>query len=310
MTMLDDQVDDLLRHFRADEAVIDDPLRQRMWDEVARTTATAPVPLRPAAGRPSGRRVLAAAALVLAALAGGVVARATAGDGDPGDRATEQARADGTAGAPTLTELADQLSTLGGPVLGDPGATYAHVVASSVHHAADGSGDSDLAGRAETWVSLDGTGRRRGMLTNGANPEDVVVDQVGMLPLGALRAAAVVVLPDDADATIAAAIADLGSGDDPAVVIADPLIEALAHPGIPGPARAGALRALDRLGFETAPGIDAGTVTLAGPAHDDAVVTAVLDVATGRITSRQLVEVDGSTTATWWSDADLRPTTD
>lgn len=304
MTTLDDQADDLLRRFRADEAAIDDDLRRRMWDEVAQRTASVPASVRPA--RPSGRtrrRVLAVAAAVLVvALAGVVVARGTGVD----DRPRETARAtDGS--TPTLRDVAADAAGRTGPVLGDPGATYAHVVASYVLHVP---GDGDASGRTETWVALDGTGRRSASQADGANPSDALFAEPGTLPLGSLRPEVAVDLPDDGHGAIAAVIVDLGAQDGEDLATAGPLVELLALPGVPASARAGALRALDVLGYTTAPGIDAGTVTLSGPAYLGAVTTAVLDLDSGLVTSRTVIESDGRTTETSWSQADLRPTTD
>lgn len=314
MTTLHDPLDDLLREFRADEARIDDDLRDRIWDEVVAATGIGGTDIVPRRRPPDrrARRVLGlAAALLAAALAGAGLARATVDD--PGTVTAGTADAPGTtdgAPLPTLDELADDAAARQDTVLGEPGATYAHIVASFVYHAPPGSGDEDAAGQIETWVGLDGTGRERSAQADGSNAGDTTVDEPGSLLLGTVTPEAAIALPDDGGAVLDQMVTELGAAgpDDPGA--SRTLVDLLAQPGLPGTARAGALRALGVLGFEVGPGAAPGTVTLTGPGADGSTLTVELHIETARVRSRVQTDPDGGTTATWFSEADLRPTTD
>lgn len=65
------------------------------------------------------------------------------------------------------------------------------------------------------------------------------------------------------------------------------LVDLLTYAGIPGPARAGALRALDVLGFEPAPGPEPAPTLwrVEGPGPDGSTMQVDFDRLTGEITA-------------------------
>ncbi len=314
MTMLDDQLDDLLRSFRADEAFIDDEIRGRIWEEVVATTtlAATPLPRRTDPRTRRARRVLTlAAALLVAALSGGVVARVTVDD--PGTVTAGVAATPDTATtgpAPTLDELTDAAAAHQGPVLGDPGATHAHVVASFVYHVPTDAEEDDVAGQLESWVTADGTGRLSGNRTDNGNAVDQTFDEPNSLLLGPVTPSVALALPADGRAVLEQMVPALGTASPSDPASSTSLVDLLAQPGLPGAARAGLLGALGELGFETQAGASPNTVRLSGPAADGATVTAELDIETGRTLSRIQTDPDGGTAAVWYSSVDLRATAD
>lgn len=223
--------------------------------------------------------MVAAAALIFLAAAGLVVRTSVAADDTV------------TAGRPIprdLRELADRVAALPPtPVLGETASarfTYRRTSRSTDEPTSEVSSDVE-----EMWVAADGSGRQ---LTfdeddpdqtseGAAGPSIFTVDGVP-LPI-------FLKVPDDVDA-VAAVFAQYGlhGFTDEA---APRLIDALSYLGIPGPARAGALRALDDLGMTPVPDADPGPhlLRVAGPRRPDGSrLQADFDVRTGRAVAWEL----------------------
>ena len=286
MTLLDDDIDDLLQAFRADEARIDDIIRTRIWDRVCDAAPDAPNTLdtldRGARVRQlrhrvvtrTRARVLAVAAAVLVLLAvGGLSIRS-----GPDDDAV-------TAGpAPTiplprdLQGLADHVADLPTPVLGDPGATYSY--RSAIRTVQNDPTDEVTTFIEQQWVGLDGSGRQAA--DGGGSPGDETVG-ADSLALGPFTPRVAVRLPDDADTVLAAV--DQRYGEGVSTQASPGLLDILTYSGIPGPARAGLLRALDRLGFApvSAPELGPTLLRVEGPDPDGSTMQADLDLRTGRV---------------------------
>lgn len=322
MTLLDDDVDDLLRRFRADEAVLDDDIRTRMWARICDDVPDARVALdalAPSAGvrhlrarprRPSTRVLAVAAAVVVLMAVAAVVLRPGSG---PGDRAV-------TAGPPTeqaavadLQDLADAVADLPVPVLGSsPETAYAHRV---LERTTETTVADPVAVTEEVWVALDGTGRL--LITRaGAVGRDETMDRPGSLRLGLLDPAVAVGLPDDADAVVAAIGAQRARAEGEAVAVVPgdlsrELIETLAFPGLPGPARAGILRVLDRWGFApvTDGALAPNLLRVEGPGPDGSVVQADFDLRTGEVVASTHFGPDGYVDVRTTTAVDLRADT-
>lgn len=297
MTLLDDHVDDLLQSFRADEGRLDDATRARMWARICEVSPEAPVELdrldpfsgvrrlrrRANAARPRGR-VLAIAAAVLALLAvAGVVIR------------TGPAEDPVTAGPPTtvelprnLQELAHAVVDLPATVLGEPGAEYTYRRGLNVVQGPDGGALSTV--RNVQWVGLDGSGRE---LATGTQTSDQTYGP-DALTLGLFAPDVAIGLTDDVDAL--AAVVEQERGVALSREVTPGLVEALTFTGIPGPARAGILRALDRLGFTPvpAPTLGPNLLRVEGPGPDGSTMQADLDLRTGQAVATARSFGDGS----------------
>jgi hypothetical protein len=313
MTLLDDDIDDLLRAFRADEALLDDDIRTRMWARIteaapaARAELDALVP--PAEVRrlprrfgPRNNRVLAVAAAVLVLLAvAGVGLRLGPGGNDPttAGPVTEPVR------LVSLQDLADTVKDRPVTVLGSsPDTRYAYL---SVERSFRGSRDDLPIDRIEEqWIDLDGTGRIR---VSGQAGRDDEVTEPGSLPLGMLRPDVAVGLPDDVGAVDAALLAagavDTGPG------VSAPVLATLAAPGLPGPARAGLIRFLDGLGFHpvTATGLGPNLARVEGPGPDGSTLRADFDLRTGKVVMTSLMNRRGLLDLRIYTEVDLRPDT-
>ncbi|HEX7133427.1 MAG TPA: hypothetical protein VF228_12680 [Iamia sp.] len=290
MTLLDDDIDALLHAFRADEALLDDSTRTRMWARICDDVPDAPAALEllapPARVRRlrspahTSPRILAVAAVVLALLAvAGIALRS-----GPGDNAV-------TAGSvPTellprdLQAMADVLTVRTGPTLGSsPGTRYSHLV---TERTLQGGPSSEVTVTTEeTWIALDGGGRVR---VTGDEDSDELLEP-GRQTLATVAPADLVGLPDDPDALVAAMVASGGLTAEGSV--AEPVIDALAHAGLPGPVHAAMIRYLDRLGFVpvTAPEDRPNLSRVEGPGPDGSVLQADFDLRTGQVVASSLL---------------------
>lgn len=289
MTLLDDDIDDLLQAFRADEARIDDLIRSRIWARVCDAAPDAPTALdtldrgarvRRLRSRVGGRpraRVLAVAAAVLALLAVGGLSIRTGPDDDAV-----------TAGpAPTaplprdLQQLADYVTALPTPVLGDPGAAYAYRRGT---RSAQNGPDSETSVYVEQqWTSLDGSGRQLVDAEGDDRDPDETTGGPGTFDLGLLPPRVAIGLLDDVDGVAATVERDLDVAFSPE--LSPGLVETLTYSGLPGPARAGLLRAIDRLGFDPvlAPELGPSLLRVEGPGPEGSMMQADLDLRTGGV---------------------------
>lgn len=312
MTLLDDDIDDLLQAFRADEAMLDDATRARMWARICDAAPDAPTDLdtldpsvrvrrlrrRPDAPRRGRMLAVAAAVLVLLAVAGLAVRSG------PGDDAV-------TAGPPAeeplprdLQELADAVAALPVPVLGSSEDTrFSHLVVGRERQA---SGATATRWTQEYWVDLEGRGR---VLVGGDLEEDQSSDEPGTFAFGVLPPGVVVGLPDDPDAVEAALLAVDPEAASPGGTVV--LASTLAYAGIPAPARAGILRYLDGLGFDpvTAPGLRPNLLRVEGPGPDGSTVQVDVDLLSGEVVASSNTTRQGGRDVRVYRDADLRADT-
>ncbi|HEV7722646.1 MAG TPA: hypothetical protein VGO60_15245 [Iamia sp.] len=308
MTLLDDDIDDLLRTFRADEALLDDGTRGRMWARICDEVPDAPtafeaLAIRPGVHvlrgrpRPSGRvRLLGVAAAVLVLLAVAGLAVRTGSDDDT-------VAAGPTTEAPvprTLLELADAVAIR--PV-GELGASdqarYTHQV---VAYTLGTPGAEPVFRTEERWVAKDGTGRQVRSFPAGT---DQLIDTPGTLLLGALPPDVAVSLPGDPD-RVAVVLAQHGQATDRDV--ARTVITTLSFTGLPGPARAGLLRFLDRLGFVSVstPGVRPNLLRVEGPGPDGSTMQADFGLLTGEVVAWTSSSPDGRSDARTYTEVDLR----
>lgn len=316
MTLLDDDIDDLLRTFRLDEAVLDDAARDRMWSRICAEVpdaregldAIGPSPgvraLHPRRGR--SPRLLAAAAAVLVLLAvGGVVLR-SGGSEDP---VTADDPTSTTTEAPAfdLRTVAAEVEARPVTVLGSAGdARYTHqVVERTVGTAA--SDPSMLT--EERWVAADGSGRLVVVVPDGPR-RDEELDEPGAYTLGLLRPEVALALPADAAGVLAAIEAQEGTAVVPGDVSRN-LLQTLTFAGLPAPARAGILRLLHDWGFGpvTAPGLAPSVGRVEGPGPDGSVVQADIDLSTGQVVATRLSGARGYLDVRAVIEADLRADT-
>jgi hypothetical protein len=314
MTVLDDEIGDLLASFRADEAVLDDATRLRIWDRLCDEVPDAAESLDAMAPATNVRRlrtrprhrVLAVAAAVLVLLAvAGIALRPGPGrdDGTITAGTTEE-----EVSVPGLDELADEVAARPVVELGSsPEVAYAHLETRQTVVSIDG---SEVVKTFEVWVDRDGTGRTvEDNLGDTAPPASRAFAEPGALGLGGVPVETVLALPDDAAAAEAAflAVGDVGATarDVPVVVL-----DTLSHSGIPGPARAGMLRFLDQLGFAPVPASDLGPDTMRveglGPGY---VLRADIDRTTGMVISRTWRQPRGAGDVRTVLTSDLRPDT-
>ncbi len=318
MTLLDDDIDDLLRSFRADEAVLDDPTRSRMWARICETVPDAPSALddldhdtsvrrlRPRSG-PRRHRVLAVAAavLVLLAVAGALVRSDGRGGGDPVTAdPTVTTTSTTVPGRPRdLAELADRLATQNVVPFGSSDdVAYTHLVVDQSIGDDDGGGFTNL--RYEIWVNAEGAGRVLdlvGGVDRRPNP--------GELMIGALQPSALMNLLDrpgavEAALTAGGAITD-NSGSTQAVA------EALAYVGIPAPARSALLRYLHEQGFHpvTAPDLGSSVMRVEGPGPGGSTLQVDVVLQSGEVVALTHTTSRGGSDVRTYSDADLRADT-
>lgn len=261
MALRDDHVFGLLRGFRADEARVDDAIRSRIWADISDADPEASLwldtldrgarirQLRRKAPRPS--RILAVAAVLVLLAVAQLAVRSGPGE-DPfvfaGPSTTVPVPLD-------LDELADRVATMSAPVLGgtdDSRYTYLRAV-----HSTQLDRTREVTTSFEQrWVADDGSGREVIDVEGSGRVPDVYTRGPDSYEIGFVPPLIALGLPDDADIVLATFIRNTGvrPGDSLNPLA---LIDLLTYAGVPGPARAGALRALDRLGFEPAPGPDA-----------------------------------------------------
>ena len=166
MTLLDDDIDDLLRTFRADEALLDDTARGRMWARICDEVPDAPTTFEALARRPGVRTLrarprpggrarllgVAAAVLVLLAVAGLAVRSGSDDDSVTAGPTTELVI------PRTLQELADAVAVREVGELGTSDDTrYTHQV---VAYTVVNPGTDPFSRTEERWVDLDGAGRQ------------------------------------------------------------------------------------------------------------------------------------------------------
>lgn len=315
-----DGVDAALRAFRADEGRLDPATRARITARVDAAVAAGgaaasrpppeavPDPTVPLEG---GRRrrpptpLLAAAAVLVVLLAAGVAVVVRAG----GDGATsaDAPTAPPAEGAPGLDALADRVEAApAGPVLGDPGATYAYRRVTTSR--APAGGERTTAGREE-WVARDGSGRTLAVGPNEMRSPpsgDGVQPAPGSLALGGTTPEIALALPGDARGVADA----LAAGDDERapVDLAAAAVDTLATAGLPPTARAGLLRFLHELGYRATGPIDpaTGAASYRGPGFGGSTVTFAFDPETFVVRSRQEQERGGTTSTDAYADIRLR----
>ncbi|HMJ74421.1 MAG TPA: hypothetical protein VK507_00510, partial [Iamia sp.] len=269
MTLLDDDIDDLLRTFRADEALLDHMTRARIWARICDEVPDAPTAFDALALRPGVRALrrrtppggrarrlgVAAAVLVLLAVAG-LAVRSGSGDDTVAAGPTTEAVV-----PRTLLELADAVAIRPVGELGASDETrYTHQVVT--YHLQDG-GSEGTVRTEERWVAKDGSGRQVYSLPVNTDRQF----DPGDLLLGGLPPDVAVSLPDDPD-RVAAELDEHGQATDRDA--SNTVIATLSFAGLPGPARAGLLRFLDRIGFMavSTPGVRPSLLRVEGPGPD------------------------------------------
>ena len=288
MSYLDDDIDDLLQAFRADEARIDHSIRARIWTQICDEAPDAPTALdtldRGARVRqlrrraPSLPRIGAAAAVVLVLLA---VAGLAVRSGPSGDAAVT-AGPSATIPAPRdLEELADRVAVLPAAVLGETDDTR-YTYLRGVRYRQDGPTGEVFVQREQRWVARDGSGREVIDVGGDASDRDVTTDEAGTYDLGLVPPLAAVGLRDDVDVVLATVEHDTGAVSEE---VAAALVDLLTYTGLPGAARAGVLRTLARLGFAPASGVDPGPNLwrVEGEGPDGSTLQADLDLRTGEV---------------------------
>ena len=313
MSFRDDLILGLLRRFRADEGRVDDAIRSRIWADISEHDPEASLwldtldrgarvrQLRRRAPRPS--QILAVAA-VLVLLA---VAQLAVRSG-PSEEPTVSAGPSTTVPVPRdLDELADRMAIVRGTVLGetdDTRYTYRRGVRTAQR-------DPTVAVETsfeQQWVADDGSGREvvdvegsgRGPVARTRGPGFY---EIGFLPPAIARG-----LPDDPDTVLATYERSIG------VVGAEAsfyLVDLVTYAGVPGPARAGALRALDQLGFEPALGPDPAPNLwrVEGPGPDGSTMRVDFDLRTGEVATWTRLLPGGGFMRFTNIEIDLRPDT-
>jgi hypothetical protein len=144
----------------------------------------------------------------------------------------------------------------------------------------------------QRWVDLDGRGREVIDVGGDQRDRDDTLDRAGSYEIGFLPPRTAVRLPDRTGTVLAtfAREADIGAGIAPSMALAD----LLSYTGLPRAARAGALRALARLGFEPAPGATPGPNLwrVEGSGPDGSTMQVDLDLRTGEVTTLTLLSGD------------------
>jgi hypothetical protein len=286
VSFLDDYIDALLRAFRADEARMDDAIRSRIWAEITDADPEAADwldtldrgarvrQIRRQAPRPS--QILAVAAVLVLLAAVQLVVHS-----GPSEEPFVSTGPSTTLPIPhDLDEFADRVAIMQATVLGETDETrYSYLRGVRT-------GQIDPTLEVETsfeqrWVAVDGSGRD--VNTSDATGRDETTGGPGTYDLGLVPPRAAVHLDDDVDMVLATV------GDHPEAVSsgehAAALVDLLTYAGLPGPARAGVLRALDQLGFEPAPGPDPAPSLwrVEGPGPDGSTMRVDFDLDTGGV---------------------------
>jgi hypothetical protein len=134
----------------------------------------------------------------------------------------------------------------------------------------------------QRWIAADGSGREVKNVEGSGSGPVARTRGPGFFNLGSLTPSAAVALPDDGQAVLDRFTRDLGAGAGEESLA---LVDLLTYAGVPGPARAGALRVLDRLGFEPAPGPDPAPNLwrVEGPGPDGSTMRVDFDLRTGEV---------------------------
>jgi hypothetical protein len=313
MSYLDDDIDDLLQGFRADEARIDHSTRARIWAQICDEAPDAPTALDTLARGARVRRLrrrapslprigaVAAAVLVLLAVAGLVVRSG------PNDDAAVTAGPSTTIPAPRdLEEFADRVVVLPTTVLGETDDTR-YTYRSGVRRIQGAA--FEAVQHEQRWIARDGRGRELIAADGKGADSDNTMGQ-GSYEIGYLPPRTALGLPDEADTELATFAR--GTGVEPGDFL-NPmaLIDLLTYTGLPAPARAGALRALDRLGFAPVPDADLGPNLwrVEGSGPEGSTLQADFDLRTGEVTALALLSPDGGFDRLTDIEADLRPDT-
>ena len=299
---------DRLRDFREDESRLSPEARARLWrqladdpevrDHLARHLMgnTDPAgsprgsdPYASSGARSTGgggarvgtgtstRRRLVPVVLAVAASIGVVALLAvTAPTPDPPEVAT--GRTPSTTEpvlVPSLSEIADRADARSGqPVLGFGDAYYAHRIA--VVETTSPTGGEPTTISYETWIGIDGAGRRIVDPGDPALRTDTPVEAGSAEPLrlgGALPAEEALILPtDDVDELITRLRELIGAED-----VSTAVVGVLAEAGIDSESRGALFRVLDRIGFRPATDQLARGATYEGPGPDGTTYRLVLD---------------------------------
>jgi hypothetical protein len=310
MNLLDDDIDDLLQSFRADEARIDDAIRARMWTAICADAPDAATELDALdrgtvrrLGRRTGTsraRMLGIAAAVLVLLAGaGLAVRSGSGDKDV------------AAGPPTtvatpegLQEFADRVAALPrGAVLGDSPAT-AFTYQVSTFRTASPDVARPVTQTETAWIGHDGSGRL------WVPPDRDETKGPGSYSLGLFTPAVAVALPD-VDAAVTGAIEQVPEVDGLTADLGRALVNTLTYTGLPPSARAGLIRALDRIGFVPVPAPELGPNLwrVEGSGPDGSTLQVDFDLRTGEVVASVFVAADGRRDERTIIDVDLRGNT-
>lgn len=247
------------------------------------------------------RLMVTAAVLVLLAATGLFVRTSLAVDTVTDDSVT--------AGRPVprdLWELADRVAGLPPTtVLGetdDARYTYRRITRSTDQPTSEVTSDVE-----EMWVASDGSGRQVTFVEDDPNQASEGAAGPDLFTVDGVPVRVFLDLPDDADA-VAAAFATSGKHgftDE----LAPQLVDALSYAGLPGPARAGALRALDDLGMTPVPDADPGPhlLRVTGPRGPDGWrLQADFDVRTGMAVAWEIYGPDGEVGRFVTIEVDLR----
>ncbi len=311
MSFRGDHILGLLRGFRADEGRIDGAIRSRIWADITDADPEAADwldvldrdarvrRLRRQTPRPS--RILAVAA-VLALLA---VAQMVVRSG-PSEEPFVSTGPSTTVPIPLdLDELADWVAVEVPAVLGETAdARYTYL---------RGVRSTRLEPRLEVstsweqrWIAVDGSGREVIDIEGDTRDRDITTDEAGSYEIGLLPPLAAVRLGDTADTVLATYEWSTGAvGPD----VSLRLIDLLTYAGLPGLARAGALRALDRLGFKPAPGPARNLWRVEGPGPDGSTMQVDFDLRTNEVTAWTRLLRGGGFMRFTDIEIDLRPDT-
>lgn len=313
MNARDDHIFDLLRAFRADEAHIDDAIRSRIWADISEHDPEAALwldtldrgarirQLRRRAPRPS--RIIGAAAVLLLLTTVQLVLRSGGASEEPfvatGPSTTIPIPQD-------LNELADRVAAMHPTVFGET-EDYAFTYLRGVRSSQADSARAVAVSVEKRWVATDGSGREVIDVEGDARDRDVIAEagtfQIGFLPPDVARG-----LSDDADEVLATFERSNGVAGSQA---AFQLVDLLTYAGLPGAARAGALRALGELGYEPAPGADPAPNLwrVEGPGPDGSRMRVDFDLRTGEVVAWTRLMSAGGFIRFTDIEVDLRPDT-
>ncbi len=280
---LEEQIRDYAGALRAGQPVTPDQARARAMALWARH-------------RRRRHLMVAAAVLVLLASAGLFVRASLADDSV-------------TAGRPiprSLGELADRVADLPPTtVLGETDdARYAY---RRVTRSTDRPGSEVTSDIEETWVSIDGGGRQVTAPEDNPTQTSEGAARPDLFTVDGVPVRIFLELPDDVQAVVAAFTEHGTHGFTNDVSLR--LVDTLAYSGLPGPARAGALRTLDQLGMAPMLDADPGShlLRVAGPRGPDGWrLQADFDVRTGMAVAWELYGPAGEVTRIATIEVDLR----